>query len=201
MRGTRSRYLDRAALESDHVSRELHHWIDCTFGYKLSGEAALANKNVVLNSEGSMPHERGIVQLFHEAHPARLVNPANLSGVERMRMLEDAMAFCPAFEEKAPRYAPVPWPSPYTPADDIFALGCLAAELGTPQGKALFTFKTMAAYFKGEYTPNLSALPPDVAAQVGRMIARDPRERPKYQIATMPRVHKSGAQCVWQACG
>jgi WD40 repeat protein len=38
--------INRAALESDHVSANLHHWIDLIFGFKQRGEAALAAKNV-----------------------------------------------------------------------------------------------------------------------------------------------------------
>lgn len=82
----------RAALESDHVSANIHFWIDLIFGYKQTGEQAVAADNVFfyLTYEGadslgaiSDPHERAcrIVQirefgqtpsqLFRAPHPAR----------------------------------------------------------------------------------------------------------------------------------
>lgn len=65
--------LHRAALESDRVSREIHHWIDITFGYKLSGQASIAAKNVMLPaSDPSMLKSMGRRQLFMKPHPKRL---------------------------------------------------------------------------------------------------------------------------------
>lgn len=36
----------REALESEHVSRNLHHWIDLIFGYKQRGEEAIEANNL-----------------------------------------------------------------------------------------------------------------------------------------------------------
>jgi len=64
--------LHRDALESDHVSRQIHHWIDITFGYKLSGEASIMAKNVMLPvSDPSVPKSMGRRQLFSRPHPMR----------------------------------------------------------------------------------------------------------------------------------
>ncbi|KAL5564623.1 hypothetical protein UlMin_027787 [Ulmus minor] len=64
--------LHRDALESDRVSRQLHHWIDITFGYKMSGQAAVDAKNVMLSSsESTMPRSMGRRQLFTRPHPIR----------------------------------------------------------------------------------------------------------------------------------
>uniref|UniRef100_K3XDT3 Protein GFS12 n=1 Tax=Setaria italica TaxID=4555 RepID=K3XDT3_SETIT len=67
--------LHRDALESDRVSQQLHHWIDITFGYKLSGEASVEAKNVMLPpSDPSRPKSIGRHQLFTRPHPKRLVS-------------------------------------------------------------------------------------------------------------------------------
>ncbi|BBN00900.1 WD repeat-containing protein 81 [Marchantia polymorpha subsp. ruderalis] len=65
--------LHRAALESERVSQQLHHWIDLTFGYKLSGKPAVDAKNVTLSTVGpTVPRSSGRRQLFFRPHPRRL---------------------------------------------------------------------------------------------------------------------------------
>ena len=64
--------LCRAALESEQVSEDLHKWIDLTFGYLLSGEQAVAAKNVSLSQqEQTSMRSSGRMQLFHKPHPPR----------------------------------------------------------------------------------------------------------------------------------
>ena len=63
----------RSVLESDEVSRQLHDWVDITFGYKLSGEAAIEAKNVPLRSNKQSSRRSAFVQLFDRPHPKRML--------------------------------------------------------------------------------------------------------------------------------
>ncbi|XP_052767541.1 WD repeat-containing protein 81-like isoform X2 [Mya arenaria] len=63
-----------AMLESEQVSCDLHHWIDTTFGFKLSGYSAIKCKNVYLHLvDGHRTvQNHGVVQMFPQPHPHRL---------------------------------------------------------------------------------------------------------------------------------
>ena len=54
------------------MAAQLHRWIDLTFGHQLSGEAAMAAKNVTLPStDPGHLQSVGRAQLFWAPHPPR----------------------------------------------------------------------------------------------------------------------------------
>ncbi|GAY35570.1 hypothetical protein CUMW_017090 [Citrus unshiu] len=120
--------LHRDALESDRVSSRIHHWIDITFGYKMSGQAAIDAKNVMLpSSEPTKPKSVGRLQLFTQPHPVqqtatwekgsrkcKFVRSQNNNEVDNvssllpeaayLQELEEAFAFSDHARHLSPRY-------------------------------------------------------------------------------------------------
>ncbi|KAL2459379.1 protein serine/threonine kinase [Forsythia ovata] len=106
--------LHKDALESNRVSCLIHHWIDVTFGHKMSGQASIAAKNVMLPASAStMRRSTGRRQLFTRPHPPRqtitrgtseqnngLAKLNNLAGKQappietNLHELEEAASFC-----------------------------------------------------------------------------------------------------------
>lgn len=119
--------MHRYALESDRVSLQIHQWIDITFGYKMSGQAAVAAKNVMLpSSEPTMIRSQGRCQLFNQPHPVRLsvtkkiscaneliIDQCHIDKVENKNLLpetaylqelENVSAFCEHTAHLSPLY-------------------------------------------------------------------------------------------------
>lgn len=117
--------LHRDALESCRVSSQIHHWIDITFGYKMSGQAAVAAKNVMLPPTAPMElRSAGRLQLFTKPHPSRRFpyrktrenikcspdGVSDFTGEQAIEMislheLEEAAIFCAHAEHLNPLYS------------------------------------------------------------------------------------------------
>ncbi|KAG2382326.1 hypothetical protein C9374_005528 [Naegleria lovaniensis] len=157
----------KAALESEYVSQNLHHWIDLIFGYKLSGQHAIEAKNVMLRKENNdlYPSRFGFVQLFHEPHPPRKILSANI--MERMQMYECSVKFSSRYFtssayhvisilEKMNRTQILSKAELFN--DDMFAVGCLLASLYIFE--PLFNSRSLERYIReNSITGQQSELP------------------------------------------
>ncbi|CAF0855447.1 unnamed protein product [Brachionus calyciflorus] len=121
----------RSLLESEHISKNLHHWIDLVFGYKLSGDAAIEAKNVCLplidNHQSFKTH--GIVQLFNTPHPVRCVDkvyhgerPPNIKNKYRNSDeggLKSRVQSVTSMDAESKKNSPIPLPDDYNPLEKL----------------------------------------------------------------------------------
>jgi hypothetical protein len=68
--------MHRLALESEHVSRNLHHWIDLVFGFKQRGPEAEASHNIFhhLSYEGAVDLDKITDEVDRQATESHIQN-------------------------------------------------------------------------------------------------------------------------------
>eukprot|EP00873_Tetraselmis_striata_P013323 jgi/Tetstr1/433587/TSEL_022853.t1 len=184
----------RAALESEWVSSQLHHWVDLQFGWKMSGPAAVAAKNVVLSSQaaaaglgpqplrGAHPGQ-GRFQIFRAPHPPRAAAPASADPAA-LRQLEDGVRFGCLAGGAAPGGA---WAAAADSrvaiwegqADDVAGVGAVAAQLLSGQLLLPGAEEGGPAAAASRLLPSLP-----IAAQplVAACLASDPAARPSVRL-------------------
>ena len=104
-------WINRAALESEHVSAHLHEWIDLIFGAKQAGPAAVEADNVFyyLTYEGAVDLDSISDPLLRQATEAQILNygqtPSRLFRKPHPPRAAAAAAPQPLFAFDAPLFA------------------------------------------------------------------------------------------------
>ena len=171
----------RKALESEHVSNNLHLWIDLIFGHKQRGEEAVKNHNLFyyLTYEGAVdleavtdPGKRAAYesqinefgqcpkQLFRSAHPRRDASPSSLNTLSLAPDLESATP--------SPHSEITPGPSDNAPSLAAPSTAATAPSAPNPEGAA-----SQAARPKPPPPPR-PASPPAVLPQATAPLPKPP---------------------------
>jgi serine/threonine protein kinase len=131
-------------------------------------------------------HTRGLVH--RDLRPSRVVVTTDADGVPTVRILDFGSARLeptPATEDAARYAAPERWTNPaqVDPRADVYALGCIAFELACGQPPFHGTLDELRARQLSEPPPPARSLmpdlPPGVEHLLGKMLAKQPSERPK----------------------
>eukprot|EP01119_Soliformovum_irregulare_P023450 TRINITY_DN8180_c0_g1_i2.p1 TRINITY_DN8180_c0_g1~~TRINITY_DN8180_c0_g1_i2.p1 ORF type:complete len:1262 (+),score=290.72 TRINITY_DN8180_c0_g1_i2:54-3839(+) len=182
--------IHRDLLESDQVSLGIHHWIDLTFGYKLSSQEAVRAKNVALIDSVHL-RNHGFVQIFKHPHPPRLnCRPFADIILDGIADTESAFEFLANLETLLPVHRPPVFKLNETPpfqdepflelaAADMYSFGCLMAEMYLAH--PLFNPNTIRQYIYKRTLPRLDELPHAVRALILSLIRQRHWKRPSAQ--------------------